>query len=62
MVEKGNLEIEEAAILLLECAWQFERQNWSTRIFFMVSNEGLLDKETVLEIAERVWPEEVEDE
>jgi hypothetical protein len=62
MVEKGNLKIEEAAILLLECAWEFERQNWSTQIFFMVSNEGLLDKETVLEVAERVWPEEGEDE
>ncbi len=31
MVEKGNLELEAAAILWLECAWRFEREHWGKR-------------------------------
>jgi len=62
MLEKGNLELEEAALLLLECAWRFEREHWGTRSFFLVSNDGLLDEDTVSELGERVWPEEEDNE
>ncbi len=62
MVEKGRLEIEEAAVLLLECAWQFEKDMWEMPCFDMVTDDGLLDVGSVWEVAERVWPEEDHDE
>ena len=53
MVKKGGLKSQEAAVLLLNCAWQYEKAP-----FFMVSNCGLLDLTTVNEIADIVWPEQ----
>ena len=58
MVKKGRLNIGEAAVLLLNCAWKYEKETWGTPAFFMVSNCGLLDLTTVNEIADIVWPEE----
>ena len=58
MVKKGGLKSQEAAVLLLKCAWQYEKETWGTPPFFMVSNCGLLDLTTVNEIADIVWPEE----
>lgn len=58
MVKKGGLKSQEAAVLLLKCAWQYEKETWGTPPFFMVSDCGLLDLTTVHEIADIVWPED----
>ncbi len=58
MVKKGRLKTQEAAVLLLNCAWEYEKETWGTPPFFMVSNCGILDLTTVNEIADIVWPEE----
>ena len=62
MQAKGSLEIEEAAILLLACAWRFEHDNWGTTLFDLVSDDGLLDLTTVYELGERVWSGEEDNE
>jgi hypothetical protein len=58
MVKKNRLKIQEAAVLLLNCAWQYEKEILGTPHFFLVSDCGLLDLTTVHEIADIVWPEE----
>ena len=57
MVEMGQFEIQEAAVLLLKCAWQYEKETWKTPPFFMVSDSGLLDAAFTYEVADVVWPE-----
>jgi hypothetical protein len=57
MVRKGSLSHQEAAILLLTCTWQYERDNWGTPHFFMVSDCNLLGLSTIMEIADMIWPE-----
>lgn len=61
LIEKKGLEIEEAAILLLRCAWQYENNIWDTSPFFLVTEDGLVDTETAFEIADLVWPDEKEE-
>lgn len=58
LIEKKRLEIEEAAILLLRCVWQYEKNYWETERFFMVTEDGLIDTDTASEIADLVWPDE----
>jgi hypothetical protein len=58
MVKKGRLRVEEAAVLLLSCAWKYEKETLGTPAFFMVSDCGLLDLTTVNELADIVWPEQ----
>ncbi len=58
MVDKGRLKVEEAAVVLLNCAWKYEKETWGTPPFFMASDCGLLDLTTINEIAEKVWPED----
>ncbi|OEU78789.1 MAG: hypothetical protein BA873_10760 [Desulfobulbaceae bacterium C00003063] len=50
MVEKGQLKIQEAAILLLKCVWQHEKETWDTPAFCIISDCGLLDLTTIHEI------------
>ena len=57
MVEKGQFKIQEAAILLLKCVWQHEKETWDTPAFCIVSDCGLLDLTTIHEIADKVWPD-----
>ena len=52
MVKKGRLKIQEAAVLLLNCAWKYEKEAWGTPPFFMVSDCGLLNLTTVLNSVE----------
>ena len=61
LIEKKGLEIEEAAILLLRCDWQYEKNIWETGPFFLVTEDGLIDTETAFEIADLVWPDEEEE-
>jgi hypothetical protein len=56
MVEKSQLKVEEAAILLLKCAWEYEKKHWSTPCFFLVSGTGLLEAVTAWDVADIVWP------
>jgi hypothetical protein len=57
MVKKGRLESQEAAVLLLNCAWKYEKETCGTTPFFLVSDCGLLDLTTVNELADMVWSE-----
>lgn len=59
MVDKGLVEIEEAALLLLKCAWNYERDKWSTPRYLLVSDDGLVDMLVVEKIAVSVWPQSI---
>ena len=62
LLEKSNIKIEEAAILLLECAWRSERFFYGAESIYFVNENGLLHEDIIMEIAERVWPTEGKDE
>lgn len=58
MLEKNQWGLQEAAISLLRCVWQYEKKIWGTPPFFMVSDSGLLDEDITEDIADTVWPDE----
>ena len=57
VLKKTALGIVEAPTWLLEHLWRHESAESSIGLFDMVSEEGLLEQEEVIQIGKAVWPE-----
>jgi hypothetical protein len=57
VASKTAVGIVEAPAWLLEHLWRHENSESSIGLFDVVSEEGLLDQDEVIQIGKVVWPE-----
>jgi hypothetical protein len=57
VAEKSAVPIARAPAWLLETLWRHESAERSIGLFDMVSEEGLLEQDEVIQIGKAVWPE-----
>jgi hypothetical protein len=60
-IPRQNLSKRDAAAVLLKATWEYERDQWQTPAFMMVSACGCLDSTAAYAIAELVWGERYDD-
>ena len=56
VADKAPIKAHEAATMLLEYLWRHESSESSIGLFDMVSEEGLLEQDEVIQIGKAVWP------
>ena len=52
---KAPIEAQKAATMLLEYLWRHESAESSIGLFDMISEEGLLEQEEVIQVGKAVW-------
>ena len=57
IADRTQMDLHKAASKLLRWLWTQERAESSIGVFDMVSEEGLLDENDVIQIGQLVWPE-----
>jgi len=54
-MKRQKLSKRDSAVLMLKCAWEYQRDNWGLRSFTLVSDTGLISSAATHAIADIVW-------